>query len=124
MAYSETINLVVGDTLPELTITLKDSNRAAIGSTLDEADSGTWRPINLIGSVVKLRIRQLGETELKATLTCTVTDAEGGTVTTDFPTGTLDTAGIFEAEVEITNSNGGIQTVSDLIKLKIRDDFD
>lgn len=124
MAYSETINLVVGDTLPELTITLKDSNRAAIGSTLDEADSGTWRPINLIGSVVKLRIRQLGETELKATLTCTVTDAEGGTVTTDFPTGTLDTAGIFEAEVEITNASGGIQTVSDLIKLKIRDDFD
>ena len=124
MAYSETINLVVGDTLPELTITLKDSNRAAIGSTLDEADSGTWRPINLIGSVVKLRIRQLGETELKATLTCTVTDAVGGTVTTDFPAGSLDTAGIFEAEVEITNSSGGIQTVSDLIKLKIRDDFD
>jgi hypothetical protein len=124
MAYSETINLVVGDTLPELTITLKDSNRAAIGATLDESDNSTWRPINLTGSTVRLRIRQLGETTVKATLTCTVTDATNGKVTTDFPLGTLDTAGIFEAEVEITNSSGGIQTVNDLIKLKIRDDFD
>lgn len=124
MAYSETINLVVGDTLPELTITLKDSNRAAVGATLDESDNSTWRPINLTGSTVRLRIRQLGETTVKATLTCTVTDATNGKVTTDFPSGTLDTAGIFEAEVEITNSSGGIQTVNDLIKLKIRDDFD
>lgn len=124
MAYSETINLVVGDTLPELTITLKDSNRAAIGATLDESDNSTWRPINLTGSTVRLRIRQLGETTVKATLTCTVTDATNGKVATDFPSGTLDTAGIFEAEVEITNSSGGIQTVNDLIKLKIRDDFD
>lgn len=124
MAYSETINLVVGDTLPELTITLKDSNKAAIGSTLDEADSSTWRPINLTGSTVRLRIRQLGETTVKATLTCTVTEPIDGKVTTDFPSGTLDTAGIFEGEVEITNSAGGIQTVNDLIKFKIRDDFD
>ena len=124
MAYSETINLVVGDTLPELTITLKDSNKAAVGSTLDEADSDTWRPINLTGSTVRLRIRQLGETTVKATLTCTVTEPANGKVTTDFPTGTLDTAGVFESEVEITDSTGGIQTVNDLIKLKVRDDFD
>ena len=124
MAYSETINLVVGDTLPELTITLKDSNRAAIGSTLDDADSDTWRPIDLTGSSVRLRIRQLGETTVKATLVCTVTEPANGKVTTDFPAGTLDTAGIFEGEVEITSASGGIQTVNDLIKLKIRDDFD
>lgn len=124
MAYSETINLVVGDTLPELTITLKDSNKGAIGSTLDEADSDTWRPINLTGSTVRLRIRQLGETTVKATLTCSVTEPTDGKATTDFPAGTLDTAGIFEGEVEITNSSGGIQTVNDLIKLKVRDDFD
>lgn len=124
MAYSETINLVVGDTLPEMTITLKDSNKAAVGSTLDEADSDTWRPINLTGSTVRLRIRQLGATTVKATLNCTVTEPTNGKVTTDFPAGTLDTAGVFEGEVEITNSSGGIQTVNDLIKLKIRDDFD
>jgi hypothetical protein len=124
MAYSDTLNLVVGDTLPELTITLKDSNKAAIGSTLDETNSDTWRPINLTGSTVRLRIRQLGETTVKATLTCTVTEPTNGKVTTDFPTGTLDTAGVFEGEVEITDSAGGIQTVNDLIKFKVRDDFD
>ena len=41
MAYSETIKLVVGDTLPELVITLKDSNTAASGKTLDVEDSST-----------------------------------------------------------------------------------
>ena len=35
MAYSANLKLVVGDTLPELTITLKDSNTAASGQTLD-----------------------------------------------------------------------------------------
>ena len=39
MAYSETIKLVKGDTLPELTITLKDSNTAASGQTLDPCRS-------------------------------------------------------------------------------------
>ena len=124
MAYSETLNLVVGDTLPELTITLKDSNKAVIGGTLDETDSNTWRPIDLGGATVKMRIRELGAETVKATLTCTVVDAENGKVVTNFPTGTLDAAGVFEAEVEITLSSGGIQTVNDLIKLKVRDDFD
>ena len=34
MAYSDTIKLVVGDTLPQLVFSLKDSNTAA-GQTLD-----------------------------------------------------------------------------------------
>ena len=33
MAYASTIKLVVGDTLPELNFTLKDSNTAASGAT-------------------------------------------------------------------------------------------
>ena len=41
MAYSDTIKLVVGDTLPELSFTLKDSNTAASGKTLDEEDNTT-----------------------------------------------------------------------------------
>tara|TARA_R100000664_G_scaffold19020_1_gene28121 strand:+ start:3987 stop:4364 length:378 start_codon:yes stop_codon:yes gene_type:complete len=125
MAYSETINLVVGDTLPELTITLKDSNTAASGQTLDENDSTTWNPISLTGKTVKLRLRELGSTTVKATLSCSVTNASGGICTTDFPSGTLDTAGTFEGEIEITTTSGGAkQTVNDLLKFKVRDDFD
>ena len=124
MAYSQTINLVTGDTLPELTFTLKDSNTAAAGLTLDESDSATWAPINVTGATVKLRLRELGSTSLKSTLTCTVTNGSAGKVATDFPTGTLDAAGTFEGELELTFPNGGIQKVNDLIKFKVRSDFD
>ena len=124
MAYSSTLNLVTGDTLPELTFTLKDSNTAASGLTLDANNDATWAAINLSGASVKLRLRELGSTTVKSTLTCTVSDATNGKVTTDFPTGTLDTAGTFEGELEITFSSGGKQTVNDLIKFKVRRDFD
>lgn len=124
MAYSDTLNLVAGDTLPELTFTLKDSNTAASGSTLDPNNSATWAPIDVTGATVRLRIRELGSTTVKNTLTCTVTDGTGGKVITDFPAGTLDAAGTFEGEIEITFAAGGIQTVYDLVKLKVRGDFD
>lgn len=124
MAYSETLQLVTGDTLPELTFTLKDSNTAASGLTLDQNNSVTWAPINVTGATVKLRLRALGSTTVKATLNCVITDGTAGKVATDFPTGTLDTAGTFEGELELTFPNGGIQTVNDLIKFKVRSDFD
>jgi hypothetical protein len=124
MAYSSTLNLVTGDTLPELTFTLKDSSSAATGETLDTNDDTTWAVINLTGATVKLRIREVGSTTVLSTLTCTITDAAGGQATTNFPTGTLANSGTFEGELEITFANGGIHTVYDLIKLKVRSDFD
>ena len=124
MAYSDTIKLVTGDTLPELTFTLKDSNTAASGLSLDQNNSNTWAPINVTGATVKLRLRELGSTAVKSTLTCTVTNGASGKVATDFPAGTLDTAGTFEGELELTFPNGGKQTVNDLIKFKVRSDFD
>ena len=125
MAYSETINLVVGDTLPELTVTLRDSNKAATGKTLDSEDPTTWDPIDLTGATVRMRIRAVGSSTVSSTLTMTVVSpATDGKATTNFPSGTLDTAGVFEAEVEIEYSDGGKQTVHDLLKLKVRDDFD
>ena len=124
MAYSQTLNLVAGDTLPELTFTLKDSQEAASGSILDSEDSSTWAPINVTGATVRLRIRELGSSTVKSTLTCSVTDGANGKVATNFPVGTLDTAGTFEGELEITFASGGIQTVYDLVKLKVRSDFD
>ena len=125
MAYSDTINLVVGDTLPEVTVTLRDSNQAATGQTLDPNNSNTWNPIDLTGASVKMRIRKVGSTTVTSTLTMSiVSPATDGKATTNFPAGTLTEAGLFEAEVEITFSNGGKQTVNDLLKLKVRDDFD
>ena len=124
MAYSDTIKLVTGDAEPMLTITLKDANTAAGGQTLDENDSDTWAAIDLTGSTVRLRMRAIGSTTIKATLTCAISNAINGVITTNFPTGTLDTAGTFEGEIEITYPTGGIQTLQDLIKFQVRKDFD
>jgi len=124
MAYSETIKLVKGDTLPELTITLKDSNTAASGQTLDPEDPDTFAPVDITGGTVRVRIRQIGETTILKTITATITDASGGKVTMLFPSDTFSEAGVYEAEVEFTKSDGNIQTVNDLIKLSVRDDFD
>ena len=126
MAYSDTIKLVVGDTLPELTFNLKDSNTAASGATLDVENSATWAPINLAGdnTRVKLRIRKVGSTTVLSTITATISAPSSGTCTLIFPSGTWTTAGTFEGEIEFTKSDGNIQTVQDLVKFKVRDDFD
>lgn len=123
MAYFETLNMVAGDTLPELTLTLRDKNTAAAGATLDENTPATWAPINLTGATTRLKIREIGATVLIATLTCSIVDAANGKVATDFPAGTIEDAGQYEAEVEITFSDGGILTVYDLLKFKVRAGF-
>tara|TARA_R100001230_G_C5491744_1_gene39079 strand:- start:36 stop:410 length:375 start_codon:yes stop_codon:yes gene_type:complete len=124
MAYASTIKLVVGDTLPELNFTLKDSNAAATGKTLDAEDSATWAPIDITGGTVKLRIREVGETTVLSTITMTITGASSGECKTIFPSGTWTASGTYEGEIEFTKSNGGVQTVHDLVKFVVRDDFD
>ena len=47
MAYSTSLNMVVGDTLPELVVTLKFKYRCDRKS-LDADDSSTWAPIVLL----------------------------------------------------------------------------
>lgn len=123
MAYSDTLELVQGDTLPRVVVTLKDASEAATGATLDPNNPATWAPIDLNGATVRLRLRELGSSSVKATLTMTVTDADNGIASTDFPVGSLDTAGIFEGEIEATFQDGAIQTVVDLLKLKVRAAF-
>ena len=125
MAYSTTLNLVVGDTFPELTFTLKDSNTAASGTTLDEEDSDTWAAISIAGGAVKLRTREVGTTTVLSTITCSIVgDGTAGQCTLIWPTGTWTAAGTFEGEIEFTDSNSYVQTVNDLIKFIVRDDFD
>ena len=124
MAYSDTLKLVVGDTLPELNFTLKDSNAAASGFTLDADDSTTWEAVNLTDGVVKLRIRKVGSTVITKTLTATLTGPTDGQCAIQFDSTTWTEAGTFEGELEYTTSGGGIQTVQDFIKFKVREDFD
>jgi len=124
MAYSDTLKLVVGDTLPQLNFTLKDSNAAASGFTLDADDSTTWEAVNLTNGVVKLRIRKVGSTVITKTITATLTGPTNGQCAIQFPSGTWTEAGTFEGELEYTTSSNGVQTVQDLVKFKVREDFD
>lgn len=123
MAYLTTIDLVQGDRLPEIEVTLKDSNTAAAGSTLDADDPATFAPIDLTNGSVKMRVRQVGQSSLISTITGTVTDADDGKVTFVFDSDTLSTTGVLEGEIEYTDSNSRTQTVVDLIKFKVRAQF-
>jgi len=123
MAYLTTIDLVQGDQLPEIEITLKDSNTAATGQTLDPDDATTFAALDLSGGSVRMRVRQVGQTSLIDTLLGTVTNATEGKVTFVFDSDTLDTTGVLEGEIEFTDSNSRTQTVVDLIKFKVRSQF-
>lgn len=123
MAYITTIDLVQGDQLPEIEITLKDSNTATDGAILDEGDPATFAALDLSNGSVRMRIRQVGQTELIDTILGTITDADAGKVTFLFTSDTLESTGVLEGEIEFTDSNSRTQTVVDLIKFKVRSQF-
>ena len=123
MAYYETQFLVKGDTLPQLNLVVRDSNTAASGATLDEADSSTWAPIDLTGATVRLKFKALGSTTVKETLIFSVRNPVEGNVFLAWPAAALDTAGTFTGEIEVTYADGGIQTVYDQLKFKVREDY-
>jgi hypothetical protein len=41
-----------------------------------------------------------------------------------FNSDTFETAGFYEGEIEITKADSNIQTINDLLKFNVRDDFD
>lgn len=125
MAYYETINLVAGDTKPELNFTLRDSNTAASGKTLDPDDPSTWAPIDLTDSTVKVRFRKLGDSTVLDTMICGKhAPYSDGRVSMQWNPTTLEVpAGTYEGEIEITDSTDGVMTIFDKLKFKVRDDF-
>lgn len=121
------IKLVQGDTKPNLIVNLTDQT--------------TGVPIGIVGATPRLKLRQSGSSTISATLVGTPIVGflqEDGTVNSDAPynvagaggrcvfawtTESLAVSGDFDGEVEITFSDGSIQTVYDLLKFKIRDQF-
>jgi len=132
MAYYDTINLVAGDDKPELNFTLRDSNTAAPGKTLDEDDPTTWAPIDLSGQIVRVHFRALGSDTILDTIECDkhAPYAEGKCFMQWNPT-TLDVpAGTYEGEIELEDATpiegtteGRKQTIFDKLKFKVRAGF-
>ena len=125
MAYYETINVVAGDSKPEINLTLKDANTAASGLTLDPDDSTTWAIIDITDPTIVVKFRLLGTTVILDTMTCVkVGPYTDGVCYMPWNATTLDVAaGTYEGEIELTYTNGKILTLFDRLKFKVRADF-
>lgn len=109
---AEKIKLVQGDTKPALVCNITDETTGAA--------------ISLGGATVALKFRQVGSTTLTATVTGSVTDGPNGQVVffpATAPQMLQGEAGDYEGEIEITFADGTVQTVYDLLKFKVREDF-
>jgi len=105
------IKLVRNDNRPEIVLTI--------------TDEGTGLPMNLAGATEVVKFRKAGTTATLATLACThVTDGTDGKTRFKFNGAALDVdAGLYEGEIEITHSDGDVQTVFELLKFKLREEF-
>jgi hypothetical protein len=107
---AEKIKLVKDDTLPQIKVTFTDET--------------TGLPIDITGATPRLRFRAVGSTTLIATLTGTVLDGPNGICIFAWGQTTLGVdAGDYEGEVEVTFVTGAVQTVYDILKFKVREDF-
>ena len=109
---AEKIKLVQGDTKPALVCNI--------------TDEVTGAAIALTGATVRLKFRQVGSTTLTATVIGSVTDAANGQVVffpATAPAMLAGEAGDYEGEIEITFADSTVQTVYDLLKFKVREDF-
>lgn len=106
---ADKIKLVQGDTLPQVKITVTDET--------------TGLAISLTGASLVMRFRAVGSTTVLDTLNGTVLDAANGVAVFPWNNTSLNVdAGDYEGEVEITFPTGK-QTVYDLLKFKVREDF-
>jgi hypothetical protein len=109
---SEKIRLVRNDTRPAIVCTITDETTGAA--------------INVTGATVRLKFRAAGVETLTATVVGAVTNGTAGEVTfypASAPEMLQGEQGDYEGEIEITFPDNQIQTVYDLLKFKIRQDF-
>jgi hypothetical protein len=125
---AEKIKLVQGDTKPVLIVSL--------------TDEATGTPISITNATARMYFRAVGSTTILATITGTLLVGrllEDGSVDSTAPydvlgaggrvqfswgsTDLVQPAGDYEGEIEVTFSDSSKQTVYDLLKFKLREDF-
>lgn len=107
-----TFYFVQGDDAPQLKVTLTRDETAAV--------------IDTTGKTVVFKYRRKGGTTPLGTLSdsSSAQQKEDGIAIFQWGTTDLDiAAGNYEAEVEITDSTGLVETVYELIEFSIREDF-
>jgi hypothetical protein len=126
---SEKIRLVAGDTRPQLVFSITDDYTKL---PIDLSDPGT---------TVALKFRKVGTNVVKETLHCGKLAGvvkEDGSISYEVPYGVpgaggrafmdwsptaLDAEGEYEGEIEIQFGSGGIQTIYDTLKFKVRSQY-
>ena len=107
---AEKIKLVQGDTRPQVKVTVLDDN--------------TDTAIDIRNSSLVMRFRAVGSTTVLDTLNGIILDGINGIAAFAWNPTTLNVdAGDYEGEIEITFSDNTRQTVYDVIKFKVREDF-
>ena len=112
MATIATFNYVQGDTGPQLKLTLTDED--------------TSTATDLTGATVKMHFKASGATTVLYSKTLYVNPGTPtlGIALVNWAAGELDyDAGTYHGEIEITKASGQIETIYDIIKFKIREDF-
>lgn len=106
---TEKIKLVRGDNLPYIKLSLKNADET---------------PLDVSDATVVVKFRAEGSDATLSVLSCAfVTDGTDGLVSFNFPGNTLDVpAGLYQGEIEIDFA-GQIQTVYNLLKFLVREDF-
>lgn len=109
---AERIKLVQGDNLPFIKLTLADP---VTGARINVSDGDI---------VVRVYFRAAGSDQVLSTITCEkINGGSTGEVRFNFPNGVLDVdPGPYEGEVEI-DFDGQIQTVYEVIKFNVREQF-
>lgn len=108
----DVIRLVQGDERPIIILTLTDD---ISGSPIDLSNSGT---------VVSIKFRQAGTTEVPTLIPCSIlSPATAGKVSFNFTGGVLNVPpGMYEGEV-IVNFNGQVETVYETLRFRVRENF-
>ena len=102
-----------------------DSGRPQIQATI--TDENTGAVVDITGATVIMKFRQAGSTTLQDTLTGVVTNGAAGECV--FAMSALAMSGDpgnYEGEIQVTFSvgtGGGIQTVYDPLRFRMREDF-
>lgn len=112
------IKLVQGDTLPTITVDLYDESTDQFGNVVQT-------PIDLSDTTdIRMFYRAAGATALTATIPGSVLSAATGKVSFSWPAGSLNgPEGNYEGEIQLTQYSGGIFTVYEVMKFKVRKQF-
>ena len=125
--YMNTIDLVQGDDLPSIEITLRDSNKALDSNTvLDQGNPDTWAVLDLSAVThVKLKYRRLGSTNLIDTIPFVIENPPTqGKITLVWNLTSLDDGvGEYEGEIEILYTDGKFMTITDKMRFDVRGGF-